>query len=255
MAIPLIGAQVSSLRPFLQTRREVRSAFFKLHQAGYRAVQLQWLSPALSPAFIAGALQEAGLKSVSTQDYFEQVEQDWEATLQLHRLCGSRDVCVSGIPGEDLDLSACANFTVKANEMVSRLNLLGMTLSFHPRAREFARIKGQTAVERVLEQTPGMRLGLDCYHAVKAGEDPAGWIRRYKERVSFVHFKDYLLKDGAQRLVPIGQGCIDWVPIIKACKEAGIPWVFAEQESWEKDPFACMEESLSYLKSAGLQAQ
>lgn len=251
--MPLAGIQLSSLRPYLQTERDARDTFSRLSAMGCRVVQLQWLSPSLSPEWVAGALRATGLKSVSSQDFFEQVQKDWEQTVRLNRLCGSRHICVSGIPGHFLDADACSRFALRAGRMARSLAPLGMRLSFHPRAREYAKIGDKTAVELVLEQTPELMLGLDCYHAVKAGAEPAALIRRYASRIDFVHFKDFYTDPrGTEHLVPLGRGRIDWPPLIAACREAQIPWIFAEQETWETDAFACMAESLAYLAGHGV---
>lgn len=250
------GIQISSLRPFLQTQRDALSAFSRLSAMGCRIVQLQWLSPSFSPQWIAKALNQAGLKSVSTQDSFEQVQKNWNYTIRLNQLCGSSHICVSGIPCGNLDEAACRRFVPEANRMVSLLAAMGMTLSFHPRAREYGKIRDKTAVELVLEQVPGIMLGLDCYHAVKAGADVVSFICRFASRIDFVHFKDFCIdKNGLEHLVPLGQGCVDWRPLICACRDANIPWIFAEQETWDKDAFSCLEESLAYLSANGIKTE
>ena len=42
----IVGAQVSSLRPYLQTPQELRASLQKLADMGYRTVQMQWWNPA-----------------------------------------------------------------------------------------------------------------------------------------------------------------------------------------------------------------
>lgn len=248
----IAGIQISSLKPYLQTEDDARSTFKRLAQMGCRVVQLQWLSPALAPAWVANQLEKAGLISVSTQDFFEQVQKDWPLVLEMNRRCASRHVCVSGIPGNVLDAAACQQFVQQAKQMIGELANEGMVLSFHPRSREYGMVDGKTAVDWVLERLPEMMLGLDCYHAWRAGQDCAALIRRYGARVDFIHCKDYLPAHNGVRLVPVGQGCVDWQPILDACLEVQVPWVFAEQETWDGDAFQCMAESLSYLKSRGL---
>ena len=56
-----------------------------------------------------------------------------------------------------------------------------------------------------------------------------------------------------EQLVPAGQGVISWEPIVRACKETGVKWIFAEQERWEKDAFLCMAESLDFLREMGVE--
>ena len=253
------GIQISSLKAFLQTPEEARRTFRRLAAMGCRVVQLQWLSPSLSPRWVADALAEAGLTSVSTQDFTWQVEKDWDTVVEMNRLCGSRHVCISGVPGEKLDRDACEALAETSRRMVRALSGQGMVLSFHPRSREFAPMPGcpdRTVTDWLLEQVPEMMLGLDAFHAVRGGQDVPALLRRYEGRVDFVHCKDFVLENGAVRLRVLGEGCVDWPPIVAACRETGVPWVFAEQETFAAgdDPFACMARSFAYLQACGLQA-
>lgn len=109
-------------------------------------------------------------------------------------------------------------------------------------------------MEILMENTPNtFQLGLDMYHLIKVGLDPEKWLHRYQGRIEFVHFKDYCINaDGREELVPVGQGLIDWKPVVRACKETGVKWIFAEQERWQKDAFLCMAESLDFLREMGV---
>ena len=84
------------------------------------------------------------------------------------------------------------------------------------------------------------------YHLLRAGEDPVAWVSRCAGRMDMVHLKD-CAGDG-ERLVPVGQGTTDWAPILSACRRSGVRWAMVEQESWEGDAFACMEQSLAYMR-------
>ena len=110
--------------------------------------------------------------------------------------------------------------------MAARIAPLGMTLAFHPRAREWAPADtadpGLSCTELLLEHTPqNVTLGLDLYHSGKAGLAPDALLRRWAGRVEFVHFKDYCIApDGSETLVPVGQGVTDWSAAVDACRDA-----------------------------------
>ena len=90
----IVGAQVSSLRPYLQTPQELRASLQKLADMGYRTVQMQWWNPEFEPELVAAAVRGAGLTCVSTQDLYTAVRDDFERTVRLNVLCGSTCVCV-----------------------------------------------------------------------------------------------------------------------------------------------------------------
>ena len=261
----IVGAQVSSLKPYLQTPEDLHASLQKLAEMGYRLVQMQWWNPEFTPEFVAEAVRNAGLQCVSTQDFYETVKGDFARTVRLNELCGARCVCVSGIPAgkanrpQELRRDDVLRFAEELAEMAARLAPLGMTLAFHPRAREWAApadADGLTCTELLLQNSPeNVTLGLDLYHSGKAGLAADALLRRFAGRTEFVHFKDYRLDAaGAERLTPVGQGQTDWRSAVAACRETGVPWAFAEQETWEKDAFVCMRESLAAMRAWGFEA-
>lgn len=260
----IVGAQVSSLKPYLQTEKELRASLRRLAEMGYRFVQMQWWNPEFSPEFVAGAVRDAGLQCVSTQDFYETVKADFARTVRLNELCGSRCVCVSGIPAGapgqagKLSRERVLRFAEELAGMAAQLSPLGMTLAFHPRAQEWAALvdaDGITATELLLQNSPGnVTLGLDLYHSNKAGLAAGTLLRRFAGRTEFVHFKDYVLDEtGTEHLTPVGQGQTDWRAAVAACMETDVPWAFAEQEKWEKDAFLCMRESLAAMRGWGFE--
>lgn len=109
----IVGAQVSSLRPYLQTPQELRASLQKLADMGYRTVQMQWWNPEFEPELVAAAVRDAGLTCVSTQDLYTAVRDDFERTVRLNVLCGSTCVCVSGIPAPVPDTASVLAFSAE----------------------------------------------------------------------------------------------------------------------------------------------
>lgn len=246
-----IGLQVSSIRDFLQTEKDMRRSFLRVAQMGYRTVQLQWLGEKIPPAAAAEALRDAGLTSVSTQDFYETVKERLSYFVDLNHACGSRILCFSGIPEVyRTSQEGCLFFAGEIRKLEKELAPEGLVLAFHPRSQEFVRLNGRTAAEWVMENVPEtVQMGLDLYHVWKAGLSMEEWIRKYQGRQEFVHFKDCKkLPDGQEVLVPVGQGSIPYEGAMRACEECGVRFMFAEQERWEKDAFLCMEESLLWMQ-------
>ena len=128
--------------------------------------------------------------------------------------------------------------------MQKTLDPFGQKVCFHPVSADFTAISGENAVELLLEKMPELSLCLDLYHLNRNCDDMPAFIRRYANRICMVHFKDE--KDGA--LVPAGQGLVSWDGVVKACLEAKVPYGFVEQETWETDPYTCMQEAMDWLE-------
>ncbi|MCI8624612.1 MAG: TIM barrel protein [Provencibacterium sp.] len=249
----MIGYQLSSLKPLLLSAEEVQAALRRLHALGYRTLQIQWISPEVPDEAVACALKETGMDCIGVQDRYPAIREQFDRFVNQNRLFGGRDLCISGIPPENFSPEGLRAYAAELDGMRRRLSEEGMTLSFHPIWSDYVGVDGVPALDRLMDALPELRLTLCAYHAVKAGNDPAALLERYRGRVDTVHFKDSALRpDGSDFLVPTGQGRIDWPPIFEACNRTGVRWGLAEQERWEKDPFLCAEESYRYICSNGI---
>ena len=244
-----IGLQISSLKPYIQTREGVRDTFKRVREMGYTDIQLQWTGEDIPCEFIAGEVRANGFTCWGTQDYYDVVMARMDYEIRAAALYDSHYICLSGIPDRFMSLDGISAMAVEMRETQSRLNDHGIALTFHPRIREYAQFDGETAVNRLMDLVPGMQLTLDAYHSVLSGTDTPALMRRYAGRIDMIHLKNAAALDPKASLVPVGAGAIDFSPIIAACPAAGVKLLLAEQETWQRDAFDCMAESLEYLKS------
>ena len=239
-----LGIQVSSLKPLLNTPEQVDQVFARMAQMGCRWVQLQWIDPAVSPEDIAAALNRHGLRSVSVQDFCTSIRETLEYYVNLNQRTGGRWLCVSRIPEECKSPQGLAEFAQELEALNEKISPLGQQVCFHPVSADFQAVPGLDAVEFLLEKLPWMPLCLDLYHLNRCCGDMPGYIRRHAGRICMVHFKDS--RDG--HLVPAGQGDTPWEGVAQACRDAGVEYAFVEQETWDGDPFQCLQEALDWLK-------
>lgn len=237
------GIQVSSLKPLLLNDQQVSLAFAKMHALGCHTVQLQWIDPSVSIAHIAKVLSENQMISVSVQDFYELVMDNFDYYTGLNAATGGKWLCVSRIPDRLKSPEGLDRFVAELRAMQKQLDPMGQKLCFHPVSADFTAIPGMDAVVCLLERMPELEICLDLYHLNRNCTDMPGFIRRYAPRVCMVHFKD--AKGDA--LVPAGQGDTDWTGVVAACLEAGVPYAFVEQERWDRDPYDCMKEAMDWL--------
>lgn len=238
------GIQVSSLKPLLTTAPEVREAFRKMAELGSAPVQLQWIDPAVPAREIAAALKENGMISVSVQDFYQLVKDNFEYYVNLNKATGGTWLCVSRIPGEHKSREGLDAFARELENMQRKLESLGQKLCFHPVTADFQAVPGMNPVEYLFDRLPWMDICLDLYHLDRNCDDMPGFIRRYAGRIPMVHFKDS--REG--KLVPAGQGEVDWTGVVEACLDAGVEYGFVEQETWDRDPYDCLGEALTWLR-------
>ena len=237
------GIQISSLKPLLLTEDQVITAFQKVRDLGCRWVQLQWIDQSVPIPTIARVLKETEIQSVSVQDFYELVLENFEYYVNLNAQTGGKWLCVSRIPERLKSPEGLDAFVEELAQMQQKLDAYGQELCFHPVAADFTAVPGMDAVGYLLEKMSQMAICLDLYHLNRNCNDIPSFIRKYDSRICMVHFKDE--KDGA--LVPAGQGDVNWEGVVKACLDAGVPYGFVEQEKWERDPYLCMKEAMDWL--------
>ena len=238
-----IGIQVSSLKPLLLTEEQVQQAFLKMKALGCNVVQLQWIDSSVSIDSIAQALRDNSIDSVSVQDFYESVLQNFEYYTQLNSATVGTWLCVSRIPERLKFLEGLDTYIEELRDMQTKLDSLGQKLCFHPVSADFTAVPGMNAVEYLLEHMPELALCLDLYHLNRNCSDMPTFIRRWGNRICMVHFKDAI----GDTLVPAGQGDTDWTGVVEACLDVGIPYAFVEQERWDRDPFECLKEALDWM--------
>lgn len=138
----------------------------------------------------------------------------------------------------------------------------GIRPVIHPHAGGY--IEFEDEIERFVQSVPYEECGLvlDTGHIYYAGGDPATVLRRYKDRLDYVHFKDVnqAVYDEVMKIeidffdacakgamCPIGKGALNYPEIRRTLDEIGYSgWVTIEQE---KDPIN-VASSLEDVKSS-----
>ena len=239
------GIQVSSLKPLLLTVQQVQDAFQKMKALGCNVVQLQWIDPSVPVETIAQILKENNIASVSVQDFYDLVLENPDYYIRLNAATGGTWLCVSRIPERLKSPDGLDTYIAELRAMQETLAPLGQKLCFHPVSGDFTAIPGVNAVEYLLQNMPELEICLDLYHLNRNCTDMPGFIRRYGNRICMVHFKDAI----GDTLVPTGQGDTDWTGVVEACLEAWVPYAFAEQEKWDRDPYDCLKEAMDWIRT------
>lgn len=250
-----LGYQASSLKPYLTTPDGVLNTFRKLHDIGYRHVQLQWIDKSVPLEATRDALQQTGLTCIGTQDAMDAVLADTGYYVRMNQLWGSPTTCVSSFPRDRMTREGIRAFLDDLAALEQRLSGEGIQLTFHPLWHNYACAEGIDLLDAVAQAAQG-RIGLTLcvHHIARAGLSPVAVLQRYQGRVDICHFKDSaLFPDGREHLVPVGQGRIDWPPVFDACHETGVRWGLVEQESWQKDAFDCAREAYEYISAQGIK--
>jgi sugar phosphate isomerase/epimerase len=232
---------------------------------GYEAVQYNTPSYMTKEEYKA-MLDEFDLPCLCCAGGFEDMLKDpkaVEAAAKLADFFGTPFVDVNSLP---LELRTSADgfkkYAAEISTVGKRLKEYGKTVLYHNHALEFISLgEGHTGMEILINETDpdSVNFILDTHWLVGGGVYPPDWIRKVKGRMKICHFKDYAIVNGAQKseqickqFAPVGEGNIDWPPIVAACREAGVEYCVVEQDKCMRDPFDCAQSSINHMIKFGV---
>lgn len=158
------------------------------------------------------------------------------------------------------------------SELCKKARDYGVRAVLHPHCGGY--IEFADEIDRLSDDIPTDVAGfvLDTGHLKYAGMDPVEWLRKYKERLDYVHFKDIDQKvydevmnehirffEGCWKgsMCPIGTGNIDYPAVKDVLDEIGYSgYITIEQESDPRNvdkSLANVKASVQYLKSIGFK--
>jgi inosose dehydratase len=120
----------------------------------------------------------------------------------------------------------------------------GLEASYHPHLGTI--VESPDELDRLMERS---RIGFcpDTAHLAAGGGDPAELIRRYGQRLRHVHLKDLSRQTG--EFLPLGAGDLDLADVVRAVGEVGYDsWLIVELDSYDGDPRAAAEQSITHLR-------
>lgn len=240
------AAQLYTLREELE--RDFPGVLRELKKMGWAAVQISGLR-GYSPEDIAAVLKETGLKTAGMHIGLEAINNNLPEVLRQAELFGTKDLVVPNLSGELQNELGYRLVRSNLNELAKTLQPLGYTLSYHNHAFEFnTMIEGRSALEYLLEpsDTNMLLAEIDVYWIRKAGRDPLQYIQAYANRMPILHLKD-MTEDEEQTFAEVGEGIIDFPPILQWGEANGVQWYAVEQDICRRSPMDCLQTSLDNL--------
>ena len=248
-----IGAQLYTVREYMQTKKDLKATLKKIAEMGYKYVQVSGTCK-YSARWMDKQLKANGLVCPITHYDPNKIYTKTEKTIKKHQRFGCDHIGIGYAP-----LDSRENFDAfyeKAHPAAQLIKANGLQLMYHNHNFEFENKIGDEYIMDVLcREFEPEELGvtLDVYWAKYAGRDPVEEIHKIGKRISCAHLKDYVeTEDGKSRFGHIGEGILDFDKIIEALEEVGTEYAFVEQDDcYGEDPFVCLKKSYDYLKSKG----
>lgn len=252
----VLGAQLYTVREYMKTPEDIAKSLKRIKEIGYDAVQLSGLGP-IDPYQLKDILDKEQLEAGATHISFERMQQDLDGVIREHKLWNCKYVGIGGMPGAySTSGEGFAKFAKEASEIARKLNDNGLRFVYHNHSFEFQKFDGITGMEILFNESDPevFEFEIDTYWVQAGGGDPIAWIKKMKNRMGVVHFKDMTISsERKQIMAEVGEGNLNWPGIVEACKEIGVRWYMVEQDVCQRNPFESLAISLKNLHSMGLK--
>lgn len=128
------------------------------------------------------------------------------------------------------------------NMAAAKANSLGLSFGYHPHNYEYRPLPGTDGLRGfdilMRELDPSVRLELDVYWAVEAGQNPLRIMQDCRSRLALIHIKDrkpcsvhsFALDGSSAHFTEAGTGTIDWKPILQKARNLGVRQFFVDQD-------------------------
>jgi sugar phosphate isomerase/epimerase len=235
---------------------DLPACFDDIRSTGWRAVELfahslEWMGTPRRLKSLLGDLRAATLFAS-----IDLPSSDRQITIHKNRLDYGAEVGASayglvgaGRPrsrpptsGELDDLSSLCEAIAEHGAKI------GVTVGYHPHTR--CTVQYEHEIDHLIARTKHLKLCLDISHVTVVGEDPIAHLRKYSDRIGYVHLKDY----GNGDFVELGRGTINmniagFLRELEAQSFGG--WVVVEQSTSDVSAKHSAEINAAYLRGLG----
>ena len=227
-------------------------------QAGLKYVELAGTYKE-TPKQFKQDLEKHGLKAISGHFPYERYRDDLEAVVHEAQELGLEYAgCAWIAHSGDFDEKTCEQAAEVFNRAGEALAKHGIKFFYHTHGYEFQPHGNGTLFDYLMEKTKPKYVSfeMDVFWIVHPGQDPVKLLERYGKRFELMHLKD--MRKGTptglltghsdvKNDVALGQGQIDFPPLLRAARKAGVKWYFIEDESPTSEQQ--IPETLRYLEA------
>lgn len=257
-----IGINLYNLREYLKEPAQIARTLKRVAKIGIRCVQASGLGP-VDPVDLRRMADDAGVAIIGAHIGVQMMRDDLSEVIDRLHTWDCKYVAVPSAPGEERrDAAGWWKLAKEFSRIGRKFAKEGITLQYHNHHFEFTKFGvragkgGRRGIDILYGQSDpeALQAELDIGWVARAGADPVAYIRSLKGRLDQVHVKDWGIADGEPTWMPIGEGNLNWPPILKACRGAGTKHYIYEQDNCptNKDPFDAAAISLANLHELGI---
>ena len=256
----IIGAQLYSVCKQCRTPENIKATLTAMKEMGYTSVQVSGFRYD-AEEFRAWA-DELGLHIGLSHTSVDEIINNTDEVIRKHKILGA-DMVGIGSPGPQY--SNFETHEIKIEEMmrdlapaVKKIQDAGLLFGYHNHYFEFDDLGGYTFMDYLYENTNWMFI-LDIGWVDFTGTDVTQIIKKYHDRLKYVHLKDFRAEqegdDGiVDRIVPLYKGEVDFdkiIPVLEEYSNCEIAYVEQDNATNAENPYGEMKTSIDALRAHG----
>ncbi len=223
-----IGLQLYTVRELFAP--DPMGTLEKVAAIGYREVEFGGGGyDAMDHAALRKTMDRLGLTAPSIHVGYEALAADFDATVAMARTLGADTIIVPHMSEAHRTGPAWREAVATMNRYAKRLSKAGLGFAYHNHDFEFTEKPGGTSLFDTLiaERDPALKIELDLFWAIHAGEDPRALIRRLPGAIYAYHVKD---RTAEGKMTSVGKGLVDFADIFAMNELAGARHFYVEND-------------------------
>jgi len=224
-----IGLQLYTVRELFS--RDPMGTLEQVAAIGYREVEYGGGGyDQMDHAALRAAMDRLGLVSPSLHIGYDALASDFDRAVGMAKTLGADTVVLPWMGEEYRNGDAWPGVIANINRWAPRLRDAGLGFAYHNHDFEFTvKPGGRSLFDALLADTDRelVKIELDLFWVVDAGEDPKAIIQHLPGRIYAYHVKDRTA-DG--KMTSVGQGTIDFADIFTLNAVAGVKHFYVEND-------------------------
>ena len=238
-----IALELYSLRNELKT--DFNGVIGQVGKMGYEGVEFAgYYAWDKKPKELRKLLDDSGLKCCGTHTPLITLQGDaLKHTVDLHKELGNTFLICPSLSAKDGE--GWVTLGKRFAEIAARAKEHGMFVGYHAHAGDFKKYGDKTSWELFFDNAgPDVIHQIDTGNTLGGGGDPLAMIKKYPGQTKSTHIKEF----GGGPEAAIGEGKIDWKPLLEAYQTVGgTEWYIIEHET-SKTPLVVVKKCLDNLR-------
>ena len=246
-----IGCQTWPVRDMVA--KDFPGTIKQLAQAGFESVEL--CSPVgysdsgfaglskYKPAELKGIFSDAGVTCISSHFGIEELRANQDDRIAWAKSIDLRQMIVPSLGGgKKPTMDDVKRAAEEYNRMGEKAAQAGIQQGLHNEEFELTTVDGKRTYDILFDLLDPKLVKFQFQvSTISAGYDAADYFTRYPGRFFSMHVQGWSAK--TRKIVPVGQGTLDWKKIFTAAKTGGVRNYFVEMA------LPMMRESVPYLRN------